>query len=435
MKRIVMLAIAVCFLLCGCTSWMDGSYVSVTPHQEKSAISGQEMVSVASYLELRTALASLVSNGTENAKIGVEAMDSAKVDSNMAMAIRYVVSSNPIGAYAVEDIRYEQGTSGGIPAVAVEITYNHDRAEIRGIKQVGGIDEAQQVIFDALDACETGVVMLVDKYSKTDFVQQIQDYADQHPETVMEIPSVTVNIYPDSGISRVVELKFTYQTSRESLRSMQSRVQAMFASAKLYVSGDTSDYEKYTHLASFLTSRYSQTETSITPSYSLMCYGVGDSKAHAVCFSALCHQVGLECQIVSGTRSGEPWFWNIICDEGVYYHVDLIPQGQPSSFLELSDSDMEGYVWDYSAYPACGAAEEASVPETQDMPETVEIPPKETAEPSVSEPPSGGEAENPVSEPTTQPPTEPESGTEAPTEAPTEASPLPTGGEVSEDTA
>ncbi len=53
-----------------------------------------------------------------------------------------------------------------------------------------------------------------------------------------------VGLYPDSGTSRVVELKFTYQTSRDSLRQMQPQVQRVFDSAALYISSDYF-YDKY----------------------------------------------------------------------------------------------------------------------------------------------------------------------------------------------
>lgn len=354
MKKMTALLLALCLLLCGCSNWMDSSYVSVTPHLENSPGVNQEMITVSSYMELRNALTALVEDGAESATIDVEAFDEEKADSNMAMAIRYVTRSNPIGAYAVESIDYELGTTGGVSAVAVNITYLHNRAEIRRIKRVSGMEQAAGIITDALEQCEAGIVFLVDGYVKTDFAQLIQDYGDEHPETVMEVPELTANIYPESGIIRVVELKFTYQTNRDSLRTMQSKVQNVFASAKLYVTEDGSDYEKYSQLFAFLTNRFDyRLETSITPSYSLLCHGVGDSKAIAVCFAAMCRQSGLECLVVSGTRAGEPWFWNIILDEDTYYHLDLIQASRAGGFRELTDRDMEGYVWDYSAYPAC----------------------------------------------------------------------------------
>ena len=67
----------------------------------------------------------------------------------------------------------------------------------------------------------------------------------------------------------------------------------------------------------------------------------------------MCRQAGLQCQTVTGTRNGEPRYWLIICDNGGYFHVDLIRNMEQGTFRRFTDGEMTGYVWDYSAYPAC----------------------------------------------------------------------------------
>ena len=62
--------------------------------------------------------------------------------------------------------------------------------------------------------------------------------------------------------------------------------------------------------------------------------------------------------VVSGTKNGEAWYWNQICEDGVYYQVDLLESRSAGEFTKLSDEQMVGYVWDYSAYPAAGSTEQ-----------------------------------------------------------------------------
>lgn len=361
MKRIKIMAIPVCLclLLSGCMNWMDGNYSSVNPHQQQEQQGSDQIISVETSAQLRDALVELVETASESALISVAQMDQTSVSVYMDTAVQYVLEENPIGAYAVDSITYEQGTNAGQPALSVSITYNHNRAEILRITQVRGAEEMRSQIADALDNCSSGVVMLVEDYDETDFIQLVEDYADENPDSVMETPQVRVSTFPETGSSRVVELIFTYQSSREVLRSMQSRVTPLFASAELYVRGDGSDNEKYSLLYAFLMERTEyEIETSITPSYSLLLHGVGDSKAFAIVFSAMCRRAGLECLVVSGTSNGESLFWNIICDDGIYYHVDLLSSSRAGEFQERTDDEMRGYVWDYSAYPACGQTEE-----------------------------------------------------------------------------
>lgn len=353
-KKITALCLALCLLLCGCTGWMDGSYSSVNPHTDRSPQTDDQTISVSGYLQLRNALVKLAENGTESALINVAQMDQDAVEADMDRAVAYVTGSSPVGAFAVEAITYEMGTSGGQPALAVSVTYNSNRAELRRIKQADNMEQVRQIIADALEQCESGVVLRVNQFRETDLVQFVQDYANENPNLVMELPQVTVSMFPEFGTDRVIELIFTYQNSRESLRSMQSRVRSLFTSAELYVSGNASDHEKYAQLYAFLMERNEYTvETSITPAYSLLIHGVGDSRAFAVVYAAMCRRADLECLVVSGTWEGQPLFWNIVCDEGVYYHVDLLRCSRDGYFRELLDEDMSGYVWDYSAYPQC----------------------------------------------------------------------------------
>ena len=181
----------------------------------------------------------------------------------------------------------------------------------------------------------------------------MEDYAEQNPDQIMELPQVTAYFYPEQGSDRVVDIRFVYQTNREALRQMQIYVQPVFRSAELYVSSEEeSDAVKYARLHTFLMERNDyKVETSITPTYSLLRHGVGDSRAFANVYAAMCRKAGLQCYVVSGTCNGEARFWNIIRDGDICYHVDLL---NPSGFARFTDQQMNGYVWDYSAYPECG---------------------------------------------------------------------------------
>ena len=356
MKRICCLILALlCLLLVGCEGWGQGSHVSVTPHHEENSKVNPDEISAQTIWQLRSALENLVESGAESGLIYVPDYDQESVEEDVAVAVRSVAKKNPIGAYAVEEIRYELGSSSGKSAVAVQINYVHDRSEIRLIKTCNGVVEAVTAIEEALDGCENSLVLRIDRYRQTDFIQMIQDYAAENPDKVMELPQVTVGIYPESGNEdRVVELKFTYQTSRDILRNMQHQVRPVFEAAVLYVSGDGEEHEKLSQLYSFLMERFNyRMDTSITPAYSLLRHGVGDSKAFATVFAAMCRDAGLECLVVSGTRDGEARYWNIVREGESYYHVDLIACNEINTFQELGDSEMIGYVWDYSAYPLC----------------------------------------------------------------------------------
>ncbi|MDY3224411.1 MAG: transglutaminase-like domain-containing protein [Candidatus Faecousia sp.] len=367
MKRRLIPAMALCLLLTGC-GWFNGSYVSITPHQEQKQTSHAESITASNYRELLEALKQIIASGTEVAAIHVEDYPENTLEDGIRRAAKVAMRNDPIGAYAVENIQYEIGSSSGLPAVSVTVTYRHNSTELQRIRRAANMEQSCAIVANVLESYESSIVMLVDAYAEFDFSQYVQDYASVHPDTVMETPQVTEAVY-GTGDSRIVELIFSYQTSRDALRRMQAQVEPVFDSAVLYVSGDGDDHQKYAQLYAFLMERFDyKQETSLTPAYSLLRHGIGDSRAFAQVYAAMCRDAGLACMSITGTRDGEPWTWNMILDNGQYYHVDLLRCSESGKYREQTDEEMGGYVWDYSAYPACDGE---TVVQSTEFPETV----------------------------------------------------------------
>jgi hypothetical protein len=325
----------------------------------------------------------MVSAGVESSVISVANFQQEQLSNSMDRAVQYVKNYYPLGAYGVDEITYEVGTIGGTSAVAVEITYLHGRSELQRISRVQDMTQAQSLIAAALTDFDTSLVLLIENYQPADIHQLADDFASANPSVVMENPEISVQTYPETGRQRVMELKFTYQSSRDSLRVMRERVQRVFDSAALYVSHDAQDARKLSQLYAFLMERFDnyQIKTSLTPSYSLLNHGVGDSAAFAEVYAEMCAKVGMECLVVVGTRNGEPWYWNIVQDDGYYFHVDLLASQNQGGFSVRTDEQMTDYVWDYSAYPACTGRPVEEAPEETTVPEGETTVPEETAAP------------------------------------------------------
>ena len=355
MKRVLCLILAL-LTAAACTGcgWMDGAYVSVKPHQVGYSQPTGDITVVDSYSSLRKAVLALIDSGSAEAIMTLVGYSEAQARADMAKVITYCTQNYPIGAYAVEQIHYEIGQG----LLLLQIDYRRSKAQIDRIQSVRGISGAQEVIGKALTDCADSLVLQVTLYTDMDVVQYIADYAADNPNAVMELPQVTVQIYPQSGTTRILEIEFSYQNSREKLREMLTQVKKVFSAARLYVTADADDSVKLNQLYGFLMERFDYVvQTSMTPAYSLLSYGVGDSRAFAQVYAAMCRQSGLEVMTVSGTCNGESRFWNIVRDGDTYYHVDLLESAQLGSLRKKADWEMTGYVWDYSAYPICGTAE------------------------------------------------------------------------------
>ena len=337
-------------LLTGC-SWMDGSYVSVTPHQVGLGQTGEGTVhAVRNYAELRGALIDMIDSGAERALFSLAEYPREEVPEDLQRAVAYAREIYPVGAYAVESIDYNFGTGLGASALSVDITYRRSRAQIESIRTVRWTSGAKKEVEDALDQIADSLVLQIAGYQETDFGAIILGYAQRNPDRVMEVPGVSVRIFPDRGETRVVELSFHYRTDRSELRSMREQVEPVFSSAALYVTGTAGEQTKFSQLHAFLMERMDYTiESTITPAYSLLCQGVGDSRAFAQIYAAMCSRIGLEARVVSGKCGGELRWWNLVRIDGRWYHLDLLADQQ---FVLLTDGQMGEYEWDREAYPA-----------------------------------------------------------------------------------
>lgn len=348
MKRFASLMMAglLCISLCGCTSWMEGAHTSVKPHKINTVQPDKDVTEVFNYQELQNALLNLIHSGDEAAVLSVSQINQQSVGFYMDAAIRYATETDAIGAYAVDEITYEQGTTAGKPALAVKISYRRDRLQVIRMQSVETMEDVNRVITEALENFASECVVLVKNYQQVNCEQMVREVSRNNPQKIMESPVVASYIYPETGSERVIELQFTYENSETELRSMQSVVEPVFAAAELYVSGSRSDWEKFYQLYAFLMERYDYTvETSITPSYHLLHYGMGDSDAFATVYSAMCRNAGLSCENIIGKKDGEDWSWNkIVIDDAVYY-LDLLECEKNGGFFVKGLGDMSRYEW------------------------------------------------------------------------------------------
>ena len=354
MKRLLPFCLILVLLLTGCSTWLDGSYSSVTPHKADTTPVDIGDAAVSNYLELYVALRRMVESVTVSGMLQVPDYDEQLLPGDMDRALRTLRRENPYAVYALEEAEWELGTTGGKRVVAVTMTYSKAKAEVLRIRSVDGEQDCMDHIADALEQCDDRLVLHIKRYTGSDFVQMVEDYAMENPHIVMEIPKTTAISYPENGTERIVELTFTYENSRDRLRHMRSQVTPVFRAAVLNVSGDAEAPEKFELLYSFLMERHNYTvNTSITPAYSLIRHGEGDAKAFATVYAAMCRAAELQCVVITGTRDGEAWYWNLLYDGENWHHLDLLRCNQGGEgFRWYTDAEMTGYVWDYAQYPA-----------------------------------------------------------------------------------
>ena len=72
----------------------------------------------------------MAESGTRRGVIHISVYDSTVLEVDMERTVSAVMDENPIAAYAVSAIRWDQNITDGQRTVSVNIYYNHDRTEI-----------------------------------------------------------------------------------------------------------------------------------------------------------------------------------------------------------------------------------------------------------------------------------------------------------------
>lgn len=350
MKKLWVFIVCMLFAtLCGCSAWMNGYYASVTPHKEQNYLPEQTLMTPKSYEDVVEILEDMVRSGQKKNAISIEKM---KEDWQEYMddAIEYICNVCPIGVYAVSEIAYDVGTSNGKTALSVGISYRRSIADIDAVQEVETYEQITQLLHDALRAFDVSVAISVTDYEAIDFEQIIRDYAVLYPQYVMETPNISAIMYPRDGEDRIVELIFNYETGRTELLQMKEHIRPIFEASEI-VGGEGEDADKFARLYSFLMNYHTYTiQTSITPAYSLLHHGLGDNRAFAVVYAAMCRQAGLACSMITGTRNGQVWHWNMVEIDGETYYIDLLRCQETGNFVYQTAGEMTDYVWRDSTY-------------------------------------------------------------------------------------
>ena len=392
MKKIQLtaLTLALCMAFSACSRFVPSSYTRVSAHsQTKSEQMDTNVVNVDDYAGLRRAIRDFVRGGVEHGVIRVQQY-TGTLEDDLAAAAYSVAREDPAGAYAVDYMTHECTLIVSYYEIHVDITFRKTLTPLSQIPYVSVLSDLERRLHEAMDGYDAVLTIYAGYDQEPDYAALAQDYYEQNLGRLMALPQITVESYPQGGKPRIVELTMHYPESSRTLESMAQQVSDTVSAASVYVRFRESAWEKLQLLYSYLTERFTYTEEQTqTPVYSLLYEGYATSWSMAQCWALLCQEAGLECQVVKGLRGSADYWWNEVCLDGTWYHMDLMQDVMDQSGLRLRyDEDMTGYYWDVEAYPACPAPEEEPTAGGENQPQAPDTP-AEPSEPDAPQEPSG----------------------------------------------
>ena len=335
-------------------------------HAPRQAADDSTTVWVETYPELVDAIFSLVSEHRESGVIRLRNWK-GNVRQNLSDACDEVSHDDPLGAYAVDRIKPEFVRIATYYEATVSIDYRRTAEQVASVNTVAGSGAIRGELRDALTSFVPETAFRVNYFDQAqgdDYIPRLirQAYYDS-PAAALGLPEAVVNLYPESGQQRVVEVLFTYPEEPELLRE---KSQALTSAAQVLVDPYRTGLRdsalipvlyralrEHTGLGEAQDAPLPAPSVSGSTAYAALVEDQADSEGLALAYKLLCDLAGVECTVVDGTLEGAPRFWTIVTvEQNVHRHVD--PSRAEGLLLTDTQMSESGFVWDTQEYPSCG---------------------------------------------------------------------------------
>lgn len=369
-KRWFLAALCCAMLLSGCSSMLSRSYTTVTPHSATPTAEGDPFtLRVENYQELVNALIYLISQGEETGTLRLYNYEQ-DVDDALSNACLEVVQEDPLGAYAVDFIRYDVAPILAYYEADVQITYRRTHDQVAAIVAATGATAIRGQLQDLLSSFGAEAALRIsyfegdEAYIRTLFREAYYTA----PGTAIELPKAEIHIYPaQTGGSRqrIVEILLTYQLDQTELQRRRTALARKVNDMTLELWGPKEDDAIQAVAAGVLEAGRYDPEGGAS-AYNALVLGAANSEGLSLAMTLLSQRMSLSCITVVGTLDGQPHVWNVVQTQEGYRHLDLTwDLGEDGMLPFRSDRQLAelGYTWDNQIVPQCGEqplAEEVS---------------------------------------------------------------------------
>lgn len=349
--RIVALCMVCVMLLSGCSTLLNRSYSQEKAHTQFSDVDkNPDILRAETYQGLVSALLFFISEAEENGVIRLyEYTGSAETD--LDSACLEVTQQDPLGAYAVDYIKYDIARAMSYYEANVKIVYKRSFAQISDIVSVTGSSAIVGELREALADFEQEKVLRVSYFDPNMQAENVsamltEAYYDV-PESAFGKPSVSVQLYPEQAVGqqRLVELVLQYPQDREELKQLQETLleKSKRITKPLITMSASEKTERIVRMLKQSVQVVSDGEETQATAYAALLEGRTDQEGLALATELLFHQSGMQCRLVWGSRNNKPHVWNIVQIQGQWKHLDMTeenPKPQGDTAMQKA-----GYVW------------------------------------------------------------------------------------------
>ena len=206
-------ALLAAVLLAGCTPMLERSYASQTPHiQFSDEAENESILRAETYQGLVSALLYLVGQGEETGIIRLYqyASVTGTAASDVDRACLEVTQEDPLGAYAVDYIKYDVEQTAAYYQVSAKLAYTRTPEEIARVISVTGSSAVAREMKELFPRQPDQVVFRISYFTADDSEETIRQAVEEaYAQQEISLPplaEVQVRLYPDQGSQRLAEI-------------------------------------------------------------------------------------------------------------------------------------------------------------------------------------------------------------------------------------
>ena len=352
--------------LAGCSAFTK-EYLSVTKYEDAAHTAETAAVDVSDYAGLKLAVTELVRGHKTVGRLKFAGYDGV-LQTDLTQACQEVKNQDALAAYCVNYISTDLSREANDYEAVVYISYRHTQNEIDAARYLSDKSALQGAMSTTLSELDTyAAFKLISPSITADEVKAAAARAfEADPVICVVQPELAVQIYPETGTLRFVEIELAYGWRTSELQKMKSALLGRVNQLADDISA--ADRAQYALAACDVIAKncaYAADGAALgSTAYGALISGSADSRGLALAFAALCAKGSLECRVVTGTLDGAPHTWNIVLIDGAYYHVDVSEDasaGPADAFMRTDKEMSRRYAWDVTAYPACTTERNAGV--------------------------------------------------------------------------
>jgi hypothetical protein len=330
--------------------------------------SSAQSVEVRDRSGLREALEALVAAHEDAGLISVYSYD-GDIGEDLAEVCGETMSGTALGAYAVEDMVWNISKIVSYYEIEVAVAYKRTKEQMDAMVTASSPRYLRAELLDVMRRYAESVVINTRLGEIT--AQEVMEYIArtyyENPLDIIMLPVADVEIFPESGSERIVEITFGHrnpagislmytaglgQAVRNIAETAQGSGDGEILLALLNRLTNAAEYDS----SSSRIGEYSTQNFNAT-AYGALVYGAATGEGYAMAYKALCDEMGIQCAAVLGQLDGYAHAWNIVGVDGYNYHVDAAMcdvNGVEKAFLK-NDAEMAaaGYAWNTGANPIC----------------------------------------------------------------------------------